>query len=261
MNKTISEEETIAAIENNLYHLWSKAASLSGGQLCVNNEFCYARTNMGWPNNIFNCHIKDEDIETTIGEIAAEMRKGNYPGTWTVGPKSTPHNLGEYLIKGGFRKSRQQCGMAVELNSMNTSIPQDDKLEIEIIKNKDDIESWTAVTNTCFGRNTGYQVFQELLLDSDVTFYAGIINGEIVATLLLYYAAGVAGVNSVTTLPIYRGRGIAASMTVRALTDAYKKGYQLGILQASPMGEPVYQKIGFKKFFMLDHYKLDLECK
>jgi predicted acetyltransferase len=129
-------------------------------------------------------------------------------------------------------------------------------LEIVILKNKDDIEKWTAVTNTCFGGNIGYQVFQKLLPESNVTFYAGKISGQIVATLLLYYAAGVAGVNYVATLPQYRQRGIAASMTVHALTDAYKDGYQLGILQASAMGQPVYQKLGFKKFFMLEHYKL-----
>ena len=42
-----------------------------------------------------------------------------------------------------------------------------------------------------------------------------------------------------------RGRGIGRETTLAALRDAAARGYRVAILGSSPMGFPVYSRIGF----------------
>lgn len=71
-------------------------------------------------------------------------------------------------------------------------------------------------------------------------------NGRMVATSLIYLHDGLAGIYGVSTLPEHRGKGLAAHLTAQPLRDAWERGYTTGILQASEMGAPVYERIGFR---------------
>ena len=69
--------------------------------------------------------------------------------------------------------------------------------------------------------------------------------GELVATSMLYLHNNLAGIYGVATKPEHRGKGLAAHLTAEPLRLAWKLGYNTGLLQASAMGAPVYQRIGF----------------
>ena len=55
----------------------------------------------------------------------------------------------------------------------------------------------------------------------------------------------------VGTLPDWRGRGIGAAVTVAAAHEGFALGASAVFLQASQLGEPVYQRIGFEE---IDRY-------
>ena len=65
---------------------------------------------------------------------------------------------------------------------------------------------------------------------------------------------GIAGVFCVATIEAARRRGIGAAVTLAPLLDARAAGYQIGVLQASEMGYPVYQRIGFTEQFRYHDY-------
>jgi predicted acetyltransferase len=67
---------------------------------------------------------------------------------------------------------------------------------------------------------------------------------------------GVTNILEAATIPEARKKGIGKSMTVNALLDAKKRGFRVGILQASSASYPIYQKLGFKEVFK---YKLYLQ--
>ncbi|MFE5039354.1 GNAT family N-acetyltransferase [Streptomyces sp. NPDC056683] len=73
----------------------------------------------------------------------------------------------------------------------------------------------------------------------------GRIDGRAVATSAVLLSNGVAGVYWVGTHPTCRGRGIGAALTAAAMVIGRRHGALVCTLQASDLGAPVYQRLGF----------------
>jgi predicted N-acetyltransferase YhbS len=67
-----------------------------------------------------------------------------------------------------------------------------------------------------------------------------------------YLAAGVVGVLWVATAAEARGQGIGAAVTLAPLHAAREAGYRVGILHATPLGLPVYRRLGFRERCTMD---------
>jgi GNAT superfamily N-acetyltransferase len=78
------------------------------------------------------------------------------------------------------------------------------------------------------------------------TFLA-IREGKPVATSTLIAAAGVAGLYNVGTDPGARRTGLGRLVSIAAMAAGREAGYRMGVLQSSPLGEPVYRAIGFEQ--------------
>jgi hypothetical protein len=77
----------------------------------------------------------------------------------------------------------------------------------------------------------------------------GHLDGEPVACASVYLAEGIGMVGWVGALPGARGRGLAAACTVWATNRAFAMGAEAAALQASPMGEPIYARLGYEELF------------
>lgn len=69
---------------------------------------------------------------------------------------------------------------------------------------------------------------------------------EAVATALVYESDGAATVQWVGTLPGARTSGLGALVTVSVTNLAFRRGASSVSLQASPMGAPIYLKLGYE---------------
>jgi ribosomal protein S18 acetylase RimI-like enzyme len=77
-----------------------------------------------------------------------------------------------------------------------------------------------------------------------VTFLAR-LDGKPAAGAMTIVTHGVAGVYWVGTHPEARGRGLAELCTRAAGNAGFDLGARIAALQASPMGEPVYRRMGY----------------
>ena len=245
-------------IEKNVYELWIKTATISGNETNINNDIAWVTTeNSDWPNVIFSAKFDSADAPNKISDIVERIKKGEMPPFWTVGPTNTPLNLETILISTGFHQYYKQCGMAVDLNHISMSNQQQDtELEVKIVKELETLKQWVAVSNECFNENVSFEIFAKLHNEDDIEFYVGLYNGKVVATLLAYFALDVVGFHFVATLPAYRKWGLASLLVRTALNNALERNCKWAVLQASPMGKSLYQKIGFKRYFDINHYKL-----
>jgi GNAT superfamily N-acetyltransferase len=76
--------------------------------------------------------------------------------------------------------------------------------------------------------------------------YVGRLNGQAVATNMLFTGAGVASVYAIATAPAARGKGIGGAITLKPLLEAREMGYRYAVLFSSEMGVRVYEHIGFR---------------
>ena len=85
------------------------------------------------------------------------------------------------------------------------------------------------------------------LLDSDE--YAGFtayVDGKPASTATLFVSDEVAGVYNVATPEPYRRRGLGEATTSAAVAEGARRGCTLTTLQASEMGYPIYERMGFE---------------
>jgi GNAT superfamily N-acetyltransferase len=72
-----------------------------------------------------------------------------------------------------------------------------------------------------------------------------------VATAMIFESDGVASVQWVGTIPAARGTGLGALVTTAVTNQAFDRGATSCTLQASPMGAPVYERLGYETLY---HY-------
>jgi GNAT superfamily N-acetyltransferase len=80
----------------------------------------------------------------------------------------------------------------------------------------------------------------------DVRCYLAREEGEPVGVVMANDLEGDCGIFLVGTVPEARGHGISTRLMRRALADAASRGCTISTLQASAMGHPVYQRLGYR---------------
>jgi hypothetical protein len=83
-----------------------------------------------------------------------------------------------------------------------------------------------------------------MLDDPRLRAYVGLSDGEAVATGVSILTDRTLGLYSIATVPRARGRGIGTATTWAMLAD--QGAWDVAVLQASEMGRPVYERMGFR---------------
>jgi GNAT superfamily N-acetyltransferase len=79
-----------------------------------------------------------------------------------------------------------------------------------------------------------------------VAVYVGYTDGEAVSTGLGVRTGRTIGVYNIATAPAARRHGHGAAMSTRIAVDAAAAGCDVAILQASDMGFPIYERLGYR---------------
>jgi len=75
--------------------------------------------------------------------------------------------------------------------------------------------------------------------------FVGYLDDQPVAAAALYVTHGVAGIGWVGTVPEQRGHGYGEAVTWSAIREGFRRRATFANLQASPMGRPIYERMGF----------------
>ncbi len=164
--------------------------------------------------------------------------------------------MGIFRKKIGFSSVYQQAGMALGLEDLKHQISDESELFVEIVEDTEHLKQWAEVVSLVFRIKVDFELMEYLLLEAEATFYIGNLEGKPVSSLMLYLSSGVAGLHAVSTLKEYRNRRFGLTISRKALIDAFKIGYKVGVLQASALGEIIYRKMGFQKYCDIISYEL-----
>jgi GNAT superfamily N-acetyltransferase len=85
------------------------------------------------------------------------------------------------------------------------------------------------------------------LLDlPECAVYVGYLEGQPVTAGLGWRTGRTIGVYNIATIPPARRRGYGEAMTARVVADGEAAGCDVAALQASTMGRPIYERMGFR---------------
>jgi RimJ/RimL family protein N-acetyltransferase len=93
-----------------------------------------------------------------------------------------------------------------------------------------------------------YRNHEGLMAENLVAFLA-YLDGEPVSIAMTIVTHGVAGIYWVGSLEAARGKGLGRAVTTAATNAGFDLGADVASLQASPMGKPIYEAMGYETAF------------
>ena len=160
----------------------------------------------------------------------------------------------ESLLANGltFRESFA-TEMAIDLGKLPINISLPKGMKILQVNNEEMLRKWIHAASVGFGishdvENIWFEFFNHATFSRPFSTYIALLNDKPVGTSQLFTSAGVAGIYNVSSIPDARGQGVGTAITLAPLLEARKRGYRVGVLQASSMGYNVYRKLGFEDF-------------
>ncbi len=189
--------------------------------------------------------IGDHEVAAVAKELA-----GGFPAMLFF-PNGVSEAALQAALAEGFAGPNIMPGMVVDLNRLaDPGLPEG--YDFERLTPESDPAGWVAAAAS------GFQLLPEVASilgpgtvgadpspDAHIQYFQVRHGDEVVGTSMLSLRDGVAGMYSVSTVADHRGKGIGAAVTAQPLLAARELGYKVGILQASAMGRPVYERLGF----------------
>ena len=264
-----SDPNLAKALETNWYGVVAQWASTPPREIYEDRYLKRVFTGVPSPsrNRVFLTHLTPDNLDEKIRETIQYFKSREMPFSWWVGPTSKPLDLGHHLENHGLtHESSTRTGrpcMAVELESLNEGLPKPSGLTIELVEDVETLRNWALILVVGFGgTETSDSIRYWFDLESKLGFdrplkryrYIGYLNGEPVATALIFLGAGVAGIYAVATVPEARRMGIGTEMTLKPLKEARDMGYRVGVLGSSEMGYGVYRRLGFEEYWKMSVY-------
>jgi hypothetical protein len=123
------------------------------------------------------------------------------------------------------------------------------ELEIRRVTDPAGLDAHRRTATAGFGADPAVAqetVCADLLDRPECAVYVGYADGEPVVSGLGWRTGRTIGVYSIATIPWARRRGYAAAMTARVVADGALTGCDAAALQASEMGRPIYERLGFR---------------
>ncbi len=204
-------------------------------------------------NVVIQTHLASQNVTPTIEATLTLFDSLNLPLIWHILPSTQPSNLEYSLEEQGFLLFEEDPHMVIEPRVHALHLPNIPGFTIERVTDAASFARWHKATVAGFFPHTPslgqiyFDAYTLLGFDPQGPFlhYVGYMNGEPVTSSTLLFTEGMAGVYDVSTIPSARGKGFGTAITLAPLLEAQARGYRYVCLQATQMGLPIYQRLGF----------------
>ncbi len=260
--RDVSQASLAQANEAHLIEGFALCVGAWGGEVSNAPDLRWAASGAPGVNRVTFAELAPDTLDERIEWVIGRARALGIPFQWNIGPSTRPTDLGAHLLRHGLSDDGEEPAMGVALADLPGELPALEGVTVERMRDAAGAALWARTVGLGFGAPTAEatepfaaRVTRETFDDNAAAFYyLARRDGEPVAGAAITLAAGVAGVFSVATIPSARQRGIGAAVTLAALLDARARGYAVGVLQASEMGYPVYERMGFTEQFRYHNY-------
>ena len=258
----VSAARVARAVEDNEAEFLLALGRAGGGRERDDAEITWVigGSPIAYHNCVVRADLEPERADAAITESQNLMRTSGVAGSWHVGPSMRPTDLGTRLEAHGF-EGGPEPGMAADLRALpDVEAPTD--VRISRVVTDTGLEAYEQVLSLGFGEGPPEaawvrEMYARIGVGDDVPWrhYVGLAGGDPVACASAFLAAGVAGLYFVCTVPDARRRGIGAAISREALAGTLELGFDVGVLGSSPMGQPMYERLGFREVCAVNVYE------
>lgn len=140
--------------------------------------------------------------------------------------------------------------------------PRVEGIRLEPLVTEQDVTDFAAVNANAYSTyglppseaESAFTESQHLLAAPDVMGVVARDGERAVAAALCLFTHGIAGLYWVGTVEAARGKGLGAAVTAHLTNQALNMGAEVVTLQASIMGRPVYERLGFETLYHYQNY-------
>ncbi|MGQ9554309.1 MAG: GNAT family N-acetyltransferase [Anaerolineae bacterium] len=256
----LSRQDVAGLIERSLEDFWCSFAALPGAISCSAPDVRWVYTGANRLNRILAAHFSEAEADTRIEEVLYQFSSRSAEANWFVGPSSRPMDLGPRLLQRGLLHRGDWTGMALALDEKIAIPPVLTGVEICAVNDEESLRLWAQTASQGFGMTAGDACqFESAVVRLGLTStpwrrYLLLRQGQPLATSSLFLKSGIAGLYYVCTVPAARRQGLATAITIHALQEAQALGYNVAVLQASPVGAALYPRLGFEPFCKIALY-------
>lgn len=202
-------------------------------------------------NGVIAAPAEPAGFDAAAADVVAYFRARGRPFYWRLGLQSEPPDAAAVLARHGLAPEKVEPGMWLDLHAPATAPAPVAGLEVRPVTTDELVRQWADVWGCgapASVTDRWYALYAALPYGADTSLqmFVGYLDGIPAATVYVFLAAGVAAIEYVVTRPEYRRRGIGAAMTSHALGQARAAGFRTAVLTASPLGEAIYHRLGFR---------------
>jgi hypothetical protein len=246
----MEEKALLRVMDLNMWEMFREICRVARGGEVLDTPhatFCGAPSGTTFHNSVM---VRTPVSADVILDEAADFhgRRGRAFSVWLRAHADGA--LEEELVARGFRQFLAMPGMALLADPGTRCEP--DGLEIRPAVDDAGRRAFLEVTAESYAvygqrRATTEDAFVALesVCAPHVQGFVGWLGDEPVAAAAVYVTHGVAGIGWVGTMTAHRGRRYAEAVTWAAVRHGLAHGARIANLQASPMGRPVYKRMGF----------------
>ncbi len=171
---------------------------------------------------------------------------------WNVWVMPGDDAVAKFLETRGHTFDGAPVAMALDLNAATIAAPT--SLDWT---HTSDYRAVASINRAAYGvAGPAFEEAMERCVVPNATFYLARHDGKPACVLMTLDVNRDCGFYVVATLPHARGRRLAQQLMSVALAEARARGCTTASLQASPMGYPVYLKLGFRELGKMSMWEL-----
>lgn len=206
-----------------------------------------------FPIGFSNCVARtDPDTDPALViERAEEFFKPQGRGFTVWIREHVDHDVEALLKQRGLRARAESPWMFLTKRPVSVNPPQG--VQVRITSTREDLPVIRSIVADAFGptgtptEETDKMFAHPRRVFSPVTRYAlATVNGEPAATAMVLLTGGMGGIYWVGTRPQFARRGLGTLCTAAVAQAAFELGKPMVGLHATPMGRPVYERMGFE---------------
>jgi hypothetical protein len=254
-------DERAALAHRNLMSYCSLAARHTpGGEVSEGDgELLFASPHrFPFANGVMRDHERD-DADRLIARAReffdARRPDGPEPGGFSLFARGTPEDS-------NLERAAEAAGMSLVLDHYPQMVcerrldeaPLPPGAEVREVRDRSDAAAFWSVCGEAY-TSLGFpadlfSIYRpEFLIEPPVVACLGLLEGEPVATAMLAVLDRVGFIGWVGALERARRKGLGAACTVWVTNRAFEEGARFASLQASPMGESIYARLGYEELF------------